>query len=122
MGYASGMTKEVILKTVIVRGETVEVIARVEWDVVSHEQQKQNLKKRNSRTFGHEPCKLCGQIISDKALNTSWFVHMTTNGDLFPVEVELGDHEGSQGFFPIGPSCAKKISKKYKTKLREEKA
>ena len=104
------------MKTVIVRGKTIEVITRDEWDVVSFEQKKQNAKKRNNSTFGHEPCKLCGQIISDKALETSWFVHMTTNGDLFPVAIELGDHEGSQGFFPIGASCAKRIPKEFKTK------
>jgi len=104
------------MKTVTVREIEVQVITRDEWDVISHEQKKQNAKKRNSSTFGHEPCKLCGQIISDKVLDTSWFVHMTTDGDLFPVAVELGDHEGSQGFFPIGASCAKRIAKEYKKK------
>jgi hypothetical protein len=100
----------------IVRGTEVKVISREEWDVTSLEQKAQNAKKRNRATHGIEPCKLCGQVISDKALDTSWFVHMTTDGDLFPVAIELGGHEGSQGFFPIGASCAKRIPKEFKTK------
>jgi len=104
------------METRIVRGIEVQVITREEWDVVSFDQKKENAKKRNRSTFGHEPCKLCGQVISDKALDTSWFVHMTVSGELFPVAVELGDHEGSQGFFPIGASCAKRIPKEFKKK------
>ena len=105
------------MKKMIVRGTEVEVISREEWDVTSLEQKAQNAKKRNRATHGIEPCKLCGQVISDKALDTSWFVHMTESGDLFPVEIELGDHEGSQGFFPIGASCAKRIPKQFKKKF-----
>jgi hypothetical protein len=105
------------MATMNVRGTEVQVITREEWDLISYEQKEQNAKKRNRSTHGIEPCKLCGQIISDKALETSWFVHMTVNGDLFPVAVELGDHEGSQGMFPIGASCAKKIPKEFKKKF-----
>jgi hypothetical protein len=40
---------------------------------------------------------------------------MSTSSELYPVAVELT--EGSQGYFPIGASCAKRIPKEYKTKL-----
>ena len=103
------------METKVVNGITVEVIAREEWNVVSDEQKQQNAKKHNRSTHGVEACHLCGQTISDKALDNSWWVHMSTSGELFPVGVELT--EGSQGYFPIGGSCATKIPKEYKTKL-----
>lgn len=105
------------MKKVIVRGIEVEVITQEEWDVVTDEQKKNNAKKHNRSTHGIESCRLCNQTISDKVLDKSWFVHMTTNCELFPVAVELGDHEGSQGFFPVGASCAKKIPKEFKKKF-----
>ena len=101
--------EETAMETVVANGMTVEVITREEWDVVSEEQKQQNAKKHNRSTHGTNPCQLCGQTISDKSLDNSWWVHMTTSGDLYPVGFEIT--QGSQGYFPIGASCAKRIPK-----------
>ena len=102
------------MKTKVVNDITVEVITSEEWDIVSYEQKEKNSKKHNRATHGVDPCHLCGQTISNKSLPTAWFVHMSTSSELYPVAVELT--EGSQGYFPIGASCAKRIPKEYKTK------
>ena len=104
------------MKAMTVRGITVEVIAKSEWDVVTAEQKEINAKRHNKATHGIESCRLCNQTISDKVLDSSWFVHMTVNGDLFPVAVALSTEEGSQGLFPVGASCAKRIPKEFKKK------
>ena len=101
----------------IVRGIEIQVITREEWDVVTDEQKEINAKKHNRSTHGIESCRLCNQTISDKVLDSSWFVHMTVSGDLIPVSVSLSEEEGSQGLFPIGASCAKRIPKDFKKKL-----
>ena len=106
------------MKDLAVRETTVEVIPRQEWDVVSQETKALNSRKHNRQTFGDCPCHLCGQTISNKVLDKSWFVHMTVDGDLLPVAVKLSDSEGSQGYFPIGSACAKRIPKEYKTRFR----
>jgi hypothetical protein len=103
------------METRIVRGIEIEVITVAEWDIVSLEQKEQNAKKHNRATHGIEPCHLCGQTISDKSLPTAWYVHMSTGCELLPIGIEIV--EGSQGYFPIGASCAKRIPKGYKTKL-----
>lgn len=109
-------TEETVMKTVLANEMSVQVITVEEWDVVSEERKKQNAKKHNRSTHGTEPCKLCGQTISDKALDNSWWVHMTTSGDLYPVAFEIT--QGSQGYFPIGAACAKRIPKEYKVKTK----
>lgn len=105
------------MKKIIVRGSAVEVILKNEWDILTHEQKEQNAKRHNSQTFGDNACRLCGQKMSDKVISKAWFVHMTVDGDLFPVAIELSDSEGSQGFFPIGSSCAKKIPIDFRRKF-----
>lgn len=105
------------MKTITVRGMEIEVITRDEWDVVTDEQKEINAKKHNRATHGIESCRLCNQTISDKVLDNSWFVHMTVNGDLIPVGIQLDENEGSQGLFPVGASCAKRIPNNFKKKL-----
>ena len=105
------------MKEMTVRGIAVQVLPKSEWDVVTDEQKVINAKKHNRSTHGIESCRLCNQTISDKVLDNSWFVHMTVNGDLIPVSVSLSTEEGSQGLFPIGASCAKRIPKEFKKKL-----
>ena len=107
------------MKDLALRETTIEVIPREEWDVVSQETKALNARKHNRQTFGVSPCHLCGQTISNKAYDASWFVHMTVDGDLLPVAVKMSDSEGSQGYFPIGSACAKRIPKEYKTRFRE---
>ena len=103
------------MKTITIQGIEIEVIAREEWDVVTQEQREKNKKKHNRATHGINPCHLCEQTISDKSLPTAWYVHMSTSAELLPIGIEI--FEGSQGYFPIGSACAKRIPKAYKTKL-----
>ena len=63
--------------------------------------------------FDH--CALCGKHVANKGENTAWIEH-TTSGLLIPNGVEVpiegtGDYQGhqSQGCFPVGPECAKKV-------------
>jgi len=112
---ASMLKRRAIMKARIVRGIEIQVITREEWDVVTQEQREKNMRKHNRSTHGINPCHLCEQTISDKSLPTAWYVHMSTDAELLPIGIEIT--EGSQGYFPIGSACAKRIPKGYKTKL-----
>jgi hypothetical protein len=106
---------QIKMETRIIQGMEVQVIARGEWDIVTQEQREKNARKHNRATHGINPCHLCEQTISDKSLPTAWYVHMSTGAELLPIGVNIT--EGSQGYFPIGASCAKRIPKSHKTKL-----
>lgn len=55
---------------------------------------------------GTEVCLLCGKRIKNyDALNTKQ-VHLTTDGYLVPVDIEV---ENSQGLHPVGNGCANKL-------------
>lgn len=105
------------MKQVAIRGSVIEVIPQEEWDVITEEQKEKNAKRHNRATHGVESCRLCNQTISDKVLDSSWFVHMSVDGDLLPVNIEMTESDGSQGYFPVGASCAKKIPNGFKTKF-----
>ena len=103
------------METRTIQGMEIQVITRNEWDIITQEQREKNARKHNRATHGINPCHLCEQTISDKSLPTAWYVHMNTDAELLPIGVEIT--QGSQGYFPIGASCAKRIPKGYKTKL-----
>lgn len=92
-------------------------IPQAEWDTYSEEQKEVNATRHNRATHGDMACRLCNRTISDKVLNTSWHVHMTVDGDLVAVGVEVGDD--SQGWFPVGSDCAKKIPANFRTKFNK---
>lgn len=50
-----------------------------------------------------EPCVLCGRGTS----GAHW-IHMSTDCDLVAIDATLPENE-DQGWFTIGPECAKKI-------------
>jgi hypothetical protein len=50
-------------------------------------------------------CFLCGRDTTEKL-----FVHYTTDGHLINTREEV---ENSQGFFPVGSDCAKKLPKDF---------
>jgi len=94
-----------------------------DWQTHSDEEQNANQYKHNENTKGHDFCHLCGRLISDKALPTSWWVHQRTDGALIAVDYssDLGEGFQSQGWFPIGAGCAKKIPSTHKMKFSEVK-
>lgn len=56
---------------------------------------------------GYNPCILCGK---DTGKNPKYFVHLLTNGDLVSSDEYF---KNSQGLFPIGSECRKKLSKEF---------
>jgi hypothetical protein len=61
-----------------------------------------------SNVENREDCHICGKGVNRNTC-TTW-VEVDTDGTLIEVGVEDAD---SQGCFPVGPECAKKIDKKY---------
>jgi hypothetical protein len=64
-------------------------------------------KEYNFKSSDQEPC-----IICQKPLNVSdktKYVHMLTSGEL----INCDDHADSQGFFPIGNDCCKRLPKNF---------
>ena len=57
--------------------------------------------------YSSNTCEICGRRTAEKL-----FVHMTNDGCLINVRDEefVAD---SQGFFPIGSECAKKLPKEF---------
>jgi len=57
-------------------------------------------------------CFICG-----KPTGSHWFVHFTTRGFLIPADIDETELEfrnlESQGCFPIGSECAKKVGRKF---------
>ncbi len=57
---------------------------------------------KHRRSVGEYSCLFCGKEIKKQ----EYFVHLLTNGCLINTDQEVA---GSQGFFPIGSECKKKI-------------
>jgi len=57
-------------------------------------------------------CFICGKRI--KNISTANYIHIYTNGTI--VSNEMPEDENSQGCFPIGPNCSKKLPKNFITK------
>jgi len=53
-----------------------------------------------------EPCICCGK----KVPNPKYSVHLLTNGNLIS---SAEDFDNSQGFFPIGATCRKKLPNNF---------
>lgn len=60
-------------------------------------------KEMNNR--GNNPCIICGKEIKKDARH-KW-VHLLENGNI--VSWQDNDIEGTQGLFPVGMDCAKKL-------------
>lgn len=64
----------------------------------------QNDEARNNwGSFNENQCCLCGKKVGKNPK----MVHYLTNGNI--VSYGEGDIEGSQGMFPVGSECAKKL-------------
>lgn len=65
----------------------------------------QNEKAKNGwGEFDSDQCCLCGKKVGGPGTK---MVHYLTNGNI--VSSEGSDITNSQGFFPVGPECAKKL-------------
>jgi hypothetical protein len=59
--------------------------------------------RKNSK--GNNPCLICGKEIKKGSKHK--YVHLLENGNI--VSYSESDIEGSQGLFPVGLECAKKL-------------
>jgi hypothetical protein len=55
---------------------------------------------------GTQPCILCGKEIKNYNIEKTKMVQLTTDGCLVPVDIDVED---SQGLFPVGSDCAKRL-------------
>ena len=64
-----------------------------------------------------ECCLVCKRGMTDKAVTKAVWVEMTTDLKLIPVGHEAEGGASSQGMFPVGSECAKRIPKEYRRKV-----
>ena len=95
-------------------GETVPAISQSEW-LLSIEQKEANSRIYRAGAHRNPECKMCGRKMSEKASANATRVHMTVNLDLVPMTASIGSE--SQGYFPVGSECAKKVPAGFKKKL-----
>ena len=62
-------------------------------------------KGREMANRGNNPCLICGKEIKKGAKHK--YIHLLENGNI--VSWQGSDIEGSQGLFPVGMECAKKL-------------
>jgi len=66
-----------------------------------------------------DQCWLCGRGLTARAAERGWWVHMTVDLTIAPVDLPEQDWPAgveSQGWFPVGNECAKKIPKTHRAK------
>ncbi len=73
----------------------------------------------NRHLYSGAQCHICLKSMTDKATEKGWWVHMTVNLQLAPVNAKIAE-ELSQGWFPIGNACAKTIPLKYRSKIAKK--
>lgn len=85
--------------------ETVEVVlAEIQADHATRVANGARLRE------GYEnPCHICGKPMADAKLDQAWWVHMTTAGLLVEVALDEADVPDTQGWFPVGNDCARKV-------------
>jgi hypothetical protein len=81
----------------------------IELDSVRSAKYDDNVERHGEHSH---TCFICGKPTAQRS-----FVHLTTSGFLIPAELDendLGQHDlESQGCFPIGSECAKKVGREF---------
>lgn len=81
----------------------------IELDSVRSAKYDDNVERHGDHSH---TCFICGKPTGSRS-----FVHYTTDGFLIPADMDADDLEffdlESQGCFPIGSECAKKIDSKF---------
>lgn len=62
-----------------------------------------------------DECFLCGRPLKHSESGVS--IHLRTDGMLFPAGDEHWQDPDSQGAFPVGSECAKKLPAEYRLRL-----
>lgn len=60
-------------------------------------------------------CFLCERGLTESGEARAWWIHMATDATLVPLDAELPEAE-DQGWFPVGPECAKKVPMTHRSK------
>lgn len=80
----------------------ISAVIEIPLESVQSESYSSNIRRSSGSS---EHCIICGKQIKDTS--KAKYVHLLTNGNLVSYSGE--DIEGSQGFFPVGIDCAKKL-------------
>lgn len=85
--------------------------SQIRIDAEAYEKNRTRQSQINNKD--RDDCFICGRPVNSKV---GRYVHLRIDGVLIPKDAEeLPEYEGgmSQGCFPIGSECAKKLPKKY---------
>lgn len=81
-------------------------ITRPDWSDYSADADRRERNEERAYDKGLEPCFFCGNGVKDPLKHQ---VHFVTDGTLFPVDEDHDNDPESQGWFSVGPDCAKKL-------------
>ena len=79
----------------------------------SDEQRQRNRERRDSHI---EECAVCARGLTEKAVENAWYVHLTIDAEMTPVDIEL-ESDIDLGWHPVGSECAKLIPKSHRLKF-----
>lgn len=76
-------------------------------------------KNRARQNFDHvDECFACGRGLTEKALANGWWIEMLVTGEFIAADDPRShDDAVSQGTFPLGSECAKKVPRNLRRKL-----
>lgn len=75
------------------------------------------VREANDRKYGGtatHTCIVCLKGMTGVSAERGWWVHMTTSLMLAPADADVAN---SQGWFPVGSECAKKVPAPYRSRL-----
>jgi hypothetical protein len=84
--------------------QSIQRIVEIPLDEVRAKDYDDNVRRLNPECYN---CFICGKMV--KPGREKW-VQYLTNGNLVSTDQDI---ENSQGFFPVGPDCAKKLVIKF---------
>ncbi len=62
-------------------------------------------------------CFICGRGLTEKALDSAWFVHLADGGAVIVQSDAEVDEDGDMGWFPVGSGCAGKVPDPYRSRI-----
>lgn len=75
------------------------------WTIMIESENKAAARGRQIDTLSADRCTACGRKVADNAL----LVEVDTGGNVILPGSPLSGTDASQGFWEIGPECAKKV-------------
>lgn len=88
---------------------------RLDWETTLDERDA-NYNRRNHNHV--DECFTCGRGLTESGVSNGWYIHLCTDGSLFNTQdpATFG-HPESQGCFPVGSECAKRIPRRFRFKM-----